>query len=266
MRINWSVHPVAYTYWEKKEQFLLEYDTYPVWTIFAVEQGQFAYRFGDHEGEAGWGDMIVCPPGTAFYRRTVTTLTFHFIQFEWEEKPGLEEAAATLGGRWTVRDMERLLSTYRYMRNIGRSIQEEPGFGRMKHMLEDLWRLLDIERSFAAEEMQSEGESSDQDMQKARQWLLEHACTPMTMQELAAALSITPVQLTRRFRAAYQATPSEFVTGIRLQKACLLLEDSTQSIEIIAQQCGYENGFYLSRVFSAKLGLTPSRYRKLHRL
>lgn len=55
MRINWSVHPVAYTYWEKKEQFLLEYDTYPVWTIFAVEQGQFAYRFGDHEGEAGWG-------------------------------------------------------------------------------------------------------------------------------------------------------------------------------------------------------------------
>jgi AraC family transcriptional regulator len=88
----------------------------------------------------------------------------------------------------------------------------------------------------------------------------------MTMQELAAALSITPVQLTRRFRAAYQATPSEFVTGIRLQKACLLLEDSTQSIEIIAQQCGYENGFYLSRVFSAKLGLTPSKYRKLHRL
>lgn len=55
MRNNWSVHPVAYTYWEKKEQFLLEYDTYPVWTIFAVEQGQFAYRFGDHEGEAGWG-------------------------------------------------------------------------------------------------------------------------------------------------------------------------------------------------------------------
>ncbi|WP_042211607.1 AraC family transcriptional regulator [Paenibacillus borealis] len=266
MRENWSVHPAAYTYWEKKEQFLLEYDTYPVWTIFAVEQGQFAYRFGDHEGEAGLGDIIVCPPGTAFYRRTVTTLTFHFIQFEWEEEPGPEEEAATLSGRWTVRDVERLLSTYRYMRNIGRSIQEEPGLGRMKHMLEDLWRLLEIERSMAEEEVQSEGESPDPDMQKARQWLLEHACTPMTMQELAAALSLTPVQLTRRFRAAYQATPSEFVTGLRLTRACQLLEDSTQSIDIIAQQCGYENGFYLSRVFSAKLGLTPSKYRKLHRL
>lgn len=151
MRMNWSVRPAAHIYWEQKKQFLLEHDTYPVWTLFAVEQGQFAYRFGDHEGEGGSGDIIVCPPGTTFYRRTLSPLTFHFIQFEWEEEGGPEDAA-TLGGRWTVRDVERLMSTYRYMRSIGRGIQEEPGYSRMKHMLEDLWRLLEIERSSASEE------------------------------------------------------------------------------------------------------------------
>lgn len=187
--INWSVCPVAYLYWDKKEQFLLEHDTYPVWTIFAVEQGRFAYRFGDHDGEAGPADIIVCPPGTVFYRRTVTPLTFHFIQFEWEDA-GEADEAAILSGKWAVRDVERLMSTYRYMRNIGRSIQEEPGLGRMKHMLEDVWRLLDMERSSAAEEVYSAGANPCPDMLQARQWLYEHACTPMTLQELAAMLGI----------------------------------------------------------------------------
>ncbi|MFD1908477.1 helix-turn-helix domain-containing protein [Paenibacillus rhizoplanae] len=192
-------------------------------------------------------------------------MTFHFIQFVWEEEEGPEDAA-TLGGQWTVRDVERLKSTYRYMRSIGRGIQEEPGYSRMKHMVEDLWRLLEIERSSAAEEVHSGETNPGPQMQQARQWLLEHACTPMTLQELAGVLNITPVQLTRRFRAAYGTAPSDFVTGLRLRRACQLLEDSKLPIELIAQQCGYENGFYLSRVFSAKLGLTPSRYRKLHRV
>lgn len=265
MRMNWSVRPAAHIYWEQKKQFLLEHDTYPVWTLFAVEQGQFAYRFGDHEGEGGFGDIIVCPPGATFYRRTLSPLTFHFIQFVWEEEEGPEDAA-TLGGQWTVRDVERLKSTYRYMRSIGRGIQEEPGYSRMKHMVEDLWRLLEIERSSAAEELISGETSPGPLMQQAKQWLLEHACTPMTLQALAGILNITPVQLTRRFRAAYGMAPSDFVTGLRLRRACQLLEDSKLPIELIAQQCGYENGFYLSRVFSAKLGLTPSRYRKLHRV
>lgn len=203
--------------------------------------------------------------GDNLYRRTISPLTFHFIQFEWEEEEGPEDAA-TLGGRWTVRDVERLMSTCRYMRSIGRGIQEEPGYSRMKHMLEDLWRLLEIERSSASEELRSGETSPGPLMQQAKQWLLEHACTPMTLQELAATLAITPVQLTRRFRAAYGKAPSDFVTGLRLRRACQLLEDSRLPIELIAQQCGYENGFYLSRVFTAKLGLTPSRYRKLHRV
>ncbi|MGG6311467.1 helix-turn-helix domain-containing protein [Paenibacillus macerans] len=136
----------------------------------------------------------------------------------------------------------------------------------MKHMIEDLWRLFEFERSIAEEEAQLEGGSPDPNMQTARQWLLEHAYAPMAMRELADALDITPVQLTRRFRAAYRITPSEFVTRLRLERACRLLEETTHPLEYIAQQCGYENGFYLSRVFTAKLGLPPSEHRKLHRV
>lgn len=263
-RINWSVRPIGYMYWHKKKQFLLDQDTDSNWTMFAVESGQFSYRIGDQAGEAGFGDIVVCPPGVAFHRRTVTPLTFHFVKFAWELDPAPDEAAL-LGGRWSVKDADRLMSTYRYMKEIGSGIREQPMLGRMKHMLEDLWRLLEMERSMASASM-PEADAPDLDMQQAREWLMEHACEPLAMRELAEMLGLSPVQLTRKFRAAYRTTPSDFVTGIRLGRACRLLEETTKPLEWIAQQCGYENGFYLSRVFSAKLGMTPSAHRKLHRV
>ncbi|MDG0813313.1 helix-turn-helix domain-containing protein [Cohnella rhizosphaerae] len=265
MKNEWSLHPLAFTYWVKKEQFLLAQDTDPAWTMFAVERGRFAYRIGAHAGEAGFGDLVVCPPGIAFHRRALSPLTFHFIKFDWEVAPGPDESAA-LGGRWTVRDAERLLSTYRYMKEIGGAIRQEPALGRMKHMMEDLWRLMEIERSHAESAARYSSDAPAPDMVEARKWLLERAYQPLAMRELSDALGISPVQLTRRFRAAYRTTPTEFVTGLRLERACRLLEETTQPLDWIAQQCGYENGFYLSRVFTAKLGMTPSAHRRLHRV
>lgn len=265
MRSDWSVYPVGYMYWPKKKQFLLEQDTDESWTMFAVESGQFAYRIGEQAGEAGFGDIVVCPPGTAFHRRTLSPLTFHFIKFDWKSEPSTEETA-WLGGRWTVKDAERLISTYRYMREIGSNLRGEPALGRMKHMLEDLWRLLEMERSRAAAEARYEKGASDPAMEEARRWLLERAYEPLAMRELSETLGISPVQLTRRYRSTYGTTPSDFVTGLRLGRACRLLTETAQPLDRIAQQCGYENGFYLSRIFSAKLGMTPSAYRKLHRV
>ncbi|WP_135555716.1 AraC family transcriptional regulator [Paenibacillus cymbidii] len=265
MRNNWSLHPMGYVFWREKAQFLLERDTHHFWTMFAVESGRFAYRIGSHAGEAAFGDIVVCPSGIPFHRRTITPLSFHFMQFVWEQEPGADEAAS-LGGKWTIRDTDRLASTYRYMREIGGGVREEPAFGRIKHMLEDVWRLVEIERSAAAEEAPPEDGGPEPDMLQARQWLLEHAYAPFSMRALSDLLGLSPVQLTRRFRAAFRATPSDFVTGLRLGRASRLLEETTLPLEAIAQLCGYENGFYLSRVFRAKLGTTPSAHRKLHRV
>lgn len=265
MRHDWSLRPMAYMYWIKKKQFQLAHDTDSAWTMFAVERGRFEYRIGAEVGEAGFGDIVVCPPGTVFHRRTLSPLTFHLIKFDWALAPGAEESDA-LGGKWTVRDAERLMSTYRYMKEIGGAIRQEPALGRMKHMIEDLWRLMEIERSRAESAARSAADAPASDMVEARRWLLERAYEPLAMRELSDALGISPVQLTRRFRAAYRTTPTEFVTGLRLGRACRLLEETTQPLDWIAQQCGYENGFYLSRVFSAKLGMTPSAHRRLHRV
>ncbi|MNG29018.1 HTH-type transcriptional activator Btr [compost metagenome] len=57
-----------------------------------------------------------------------------------------------------------------------------------------------------------------------------------------------------------------FATKVRLTRARLLLVETQDSLESIAEQCGYQNAFYFSRVFSQHMGMSPSGYRKNYRV
>lgn len=252
---------MMHNYWYRKEQFALDRDSYPCWTIFAVEEGRFAYSIRDLEGEAGFGDMVICPPNTLFHRKTLGPLTFHFLHFCWE--PAAEQTEEHLWrGRVSVTDVERLSSNYRYLKQLAPQ-RDQAALAHKQHLLNDLWRLAAMEREIHTDTGQ---ESSHPDMLQARQYLLAHAYSTINMRSLAHSLRLTPVQLTRRFRAVYGVTPSNFVTELRLNQASRLLEETALSIDKIAQLSGYENGFYLSRIFRQKRGMSPSCYRKTHRV
>ncbi|MCZ8516995.1 AraC family transcriptional regulator [Paenibacillus filicis] len=252
---------VTHVYWYQKECFSLERDIYPYWTMFAVEDGRFAYSISDREGEAGFGDLVVCPPNTWFHRRTLSPLTFHFLHFIWESEPEL-----TMEQGWTeklrVSDTERLSSDYRYLKRLA-SERDQTSLSHKQHLLNDLLRLVEMERGLQKDTVQA---ALHPEVQQAHQFMLAHAYGPIDLRYLAHSLRLTPVQLTRRFRSVYGVTPTEFITELRLSRACRLLEETLLSIDKIAQRCGYENGFYLSRVFRQKRGMTPSFYRKTHRV
>ncbi|MFM9281268.1 AraC family transcriptional regulator [Paenibacillus jiagnxiensis] len=253
---------MMHNYWHRKDQFTLDRDSYPYWTLFAVEDGRFAFSIRDLEGEAGFGDMVICPPNTWFHRKTLSPLTFHFLHFCWEPEAGIAEEYLC-SGKVRISDAERLSSNYRYLKLL--ALQRDPAaaLAHKQHLLNDLWQLAAMERELHKDTGQK---SSDPDMLQARQHLLANAYGTINMRSLADSLRLTPVQLTRRFRAVYGVNPSDFVTEHRLNRASRLLEETTLSIDKIAQLSGYENGFYLSRIFRQKRGMTPSFYRRTHRV
>ncbi|WP_274653644.1 AraC family transcriptional regulator [Paenibacillus humicola] len=263
-----AVKLVSHVYWHRKERFALDRDLYPYWTLFAVQEGRFAYTIRGSEGEAAFGDLVVCPPDTWFHRRVLDPLSFHFFHFSLhtgslESEDGNSGEGPLPFGKITLSDTSRLTSDYRYLQRLAR--ERNAGFRLyQQHLLTDLFAAFQMERSLRSEE--TDRADTDPDMYMARQFMLEHACGRIDLGELAHSLRLTPVQLTRRFRTAYGMTPSGFVTEQRLARACRLLAETELTIDRIAQSCGYENGFYLSRIFRQKRGMTPSHYRKAHRV
>jgi AraC-like DNA-binding protein len=258
-----------YDYWERKERFLLFEDRYTDWTWFAIEEGAIYYEFDDHKGTASFGDLLVCPPGTDFHRVVVEPASFHFIHVKWslEKESGIADPADLLPtGKITVRDTQRLSANYACLRSLP-IVTRLPQSNRRNHYIRDLWY------TYCSEEEPAEihtipfrNRKADSPMKEAEKKIRHSAFESFELRDVAEELGMSPAKLTKRFKASFGLTPSEFLTGLRLEKARSLLLETYLTLDQIAQCCGYENGFYLSRVFHGKKGTSPSAYRKLYRV
>ncbi|SOE98763.1 transcriptional regulator, AraC family with amidase-like domain [Burkholderia sp. OK233] len=83
----------------------------------------------------------------------------------------------------------------------------------------------------------------------------------MTARTLAVKLATSERTLHRRLKALINESPKAFITRIRFETACVLLEGKTASIKRVAQQSGYEDESSFRRAFVRYAGMSPSSYR-----
>lgn len=82
---------------------------------------------------------------------------------------------------------------------------------------------------------------------------------------LARQIGVHPVHLARSFRSALGTSPGEYARRRRLQAAAARLLHGGDALADVALAAGYFDQAHFTRAFSAAFGLTPSRWRTLHR-
>ncbi len=83
----------------------------------------------------------------------------------------------------------------------------------------------------------------------------------LSLSEIGKSTGLSYVQFIRRFKQYTGVTPTEYVTGLRLQKAKQLLTETRLSIKEIAYTCGFENEYYFSNFFKKHTQASPSAFR-----
>lgn len=96
----------------------------------------------------------------------------------------------------------------------------------------------------------------------ARDYVQEHALTPIALQEVARAVGRHEIHVAREFRRFFGASVGEFARGLRAEEAARLLLESQLSITEIALNCGFSSHSHLCREFKGRFGVTPSYYRE----
>lgn len=65
----------------------------------------------------------------------------------------------------------------------------------------------------------------------------------------------------RSFHKSFDMTVSDYIVMVRLKNAIDMLSSTDCPIRRIAEECGFRSANYFSKVFLAKVGITPNEYR-----
>ena len=97
---------------------------------------------------------------------------------------------------------------------------------------------------------------------RCQTWIAEHYDEPAPVAAMVRLSGLAERSFKRRFQQATGMAPLEYVHTLRLEEAKQMLEATDQPIEAIAEEVGYEDAGFFSRLFRRNVNLTPAQYRK----
>lgn len=92
-------------------------------------------------------------------------------------------------------------------------------------------------------------------------YITEHITEKLSLQEISDLFDINATYLSQIFKKYSNTGFNEFITETKIEKAKALLKETNLRTYEIAEQLGYENAFYFSRVFKKVTGKSPRDYK-----
>lgn len=99
-------------------------------------------------------------------------------------------------------------------------------------------------------------------LRELESWVLDNLNQPLTVPVLAQRVSMSPRNFARVFTGEMKTTPAKFVERLRIEAARRRLEESQNSMETIATECGFGNVNAMRNVFQRTLKTPPGQYRR----
>lgn len=100
-------------------------------------------------------------------------------------------------------------------------------------------------------------------MTVALHYIGKHYAEDLTIGDLAGVSHMSETHFRRVFQKVMNMTPSDYLNLVRVQMACEYMKKHTDSMELVAEKCGFQSVSTFNRNFKKILGITPYQW-KIH--
>ena len=128
--------------------------------------------------------------------------------------------------------------------------------------LELLWKSLRPSLAALCREVRTREKHLSFITQKAIHIMKRQYSQGITQNEIAAEIGISSAHLSRTFNREMGVSIPEYLTGLKMENARLLLGKTDKKILEICSLVGISNAQYFSKVFRKYYGISPNDYRK----
>jgi two-component system response regulator YesN len=99
-------------------------------------------------------------------------------------------------------------------------------------------------------------------IERIKKVIHERCSDNITIQSLSEEFYLTPNYISMLFKKENGESFKEYLTRIRMEKAKLLMKDTSLKLYEIAVSAGYTDPDYFTKVFKKYTGATPAEYRE----
>lgn len=233
-----------------------------------VSGGRGLLALDDYAGTLQPGDLFQFAPGahlriTSSREQPLRYLSIHFDYglLRWDGAVGVWQplsqgplpfpSAMNFGERPTLHEhFQHLLEVWN-TKDIGYEWRARAGF---IGLLDELARMLST-RS-AVEETPSHA------IRTAIEFIKRHLSEPLDRERLAEHVALSPSYFSTLFKQHTGSSPTQYIHKLRIDRAKQLLQTTQLPIQRVADEVGFANAYYFTRVFTRETGLSPRSYRR----
>lgn len=222
-----------------------------------VLEGQGILRYGKSEIHLHEGDLFFCLPALTYSLESLEGFQYAYTSF-------LGSRANYLLHRFRINEKNCVFR----------------GFGNLKELWEEGvacdQSVADLKsESILLHSFAEIGTKYYPESDKSREQTAAHAVKryidkhfsdcDLSLKTLSTELSYNPKYLSALFKTVFKIGVSDYLTTVRVQNACALMQQGFTEVKNIAFLCGFNDPLYFSKVFKAHLSVTPREYVKAQR-
>lgn len=204
------------------------------------------------------GQVVLIPPGTphmygANDAAPWTLWWLHVVGRDLAEF--LRVASVTQAA--PVRELSNVYRVVSLVEEVVHAMESDPTFAGTLAASGAAWHLMALlyaERTAGTPRVSA--------IDQAREYLRQHVTERVSVEELARMANLSSSHFAARFRQETGSSPLRYQTQLRMARARELLDTTDLPVGLVANEVGYGDPFYFTRLFTTVHGVAPVRYRQ----
>jgi len=236
-------------------------------SLIYCQSGSGILDHKDKKREVKRGDLVICCPNKPFsFLTNASSKTSQQNSFYWINFTG--KLADDFAERLLMK-MDDGLANVGLLANINQDFDNLLALGNRGytatnvihgvHLLQQALSSLALQLRLSAF-----NQNSHFDIDAVESLMRNNLHQELALDTLAHYSQLSKFHFSKKFKELTDTSPIQHFINMKMQHACLSLDNSTETIKQIAESLGYADPYYFSRLFKKYIGMSPKQYRESH--